>query len=305
MSSLPIIQPTALAFVAGIALGCAAAIVWWKRPLESSQNRLFLAVFAFGQALSEWCGIGTAAMGGAIFSGAQILLSAVAFMALLELAKRTLNVNGRPLIKSWIYLLILGICGFKYWWSGWEGLDLASRFAIALPAGVFATVAIARGAKENRRSQNEITLIAAAIGFLTVGHVFGVTSLRAFAGLGFLVGIWRLTLNSLSGDVPATWRWRAPLAFVLVTATGAITVGLMVRPRDASQEALTTVVYAADGEGGTTSSGKLLGHFPIDTRQLARDRASEQRYKQGIMILVVLGVVAVVWAGLAHLPRSK
>ena len=182
---------------------------------------------------------------------------------------------------------------------------MASRFAIALPAGVFATVAIARSATENRQSKNAITLIAAAIAFVTVGHVFGVTSLRAFASLGFLCGVWRLTLNSLSGDVPANWRWRGPLAFVLVTAMGAVTVGLMARPRDASQELLTTVAYAAGNQGDTTLSGKLLGHFPIDTRQLARDRASEQRYKQGILILVVLGVVAIVWAGLAHLPRSK
>jgi hypothetical protein len=59
------------------------------------------------------------------------------------------------------------------------------------------------------------------------------------------------------------------------------------------------------GESGDVSSSILLDRLPIDSRQLARDRAANQRYKQGMLILVVVGLVALVWVGLSHLPRSK
>jgi hypothetical protein len=303
----PMLQSPVLPFVAGMALVWAAAIIYWRRPLESETKRFLLAAFAFGQALSEWCGVGVSATGSSKLAAAQALLSAASFLFLLELARRELSLNGRPLIKWWIYPLVCGVAVLKCWWTGWQGLELAGRFAIAIPGGLLCTAALARGARAKCPVGTATALIAAAIGFFTLGRVLDVSALRAFAALGYLAGIWRreLELRPWSGDVSPIRRWRTPMAFILITALGAGSVGVMFARQSQWQPLPGVALSVTDGESGDVSSSILLDRLPTDSRQLARDRAANQRYKQGMLILVVVGVVALVWVGLSHLPRAK
>jgi hypothetical protein len=301
------LESPVLPFVAGMALVWTAAIIYWRRPLESETRRFLLAAFALGQALSEWCGVGVSATGSSILAAAQTLLSAASFLFLLELARRELSLKGRPLIKWWIYPLVCGVAVLKCWWTGWHGLELASRFAIAMPGGLLSSGALARGARAKRPIDTATSLIAAAIGFFTLGRVLDVSALRAFAALGYLAGIWRLHLQTRPwpGDVSPIRRWRTPTAFVLITVLGASALGVMLARHSQWQQSASVALSATGGESGDVSSSMLVDRLPTDSRQIARDRAANQRYKQGMLILVVVGIVAVVWVGLSHLPRAK
>ena len=70
------------------------------------------------------------------------------------------------------------------------------------------------------------------------------------------------------------------------------------------QDALIVAQAGATGAAAqSASSASVIDEIEIDSRQLARERALAQRYKQGLSILIVVVVVGAAWVGLSRWQR--
>lgn len=86
-------------------------------------------------------------------------------------------------------------------------------------------------------------------------------------------------------------RWL--LACVALAVIGLATWSLI---RDANpEERIVTVLATSDAAADTTDAEGSL-EIEVDLHQLARQEAHAQRIKQGMGLLVAIGVIAVVWA---------
>lgn len=111
---------------------------------------------------------------------------------------------------------------------------------------------------------------------------------------------WRLVAGAIK-------RWRVPIGIMLLAIVGA-TALLSRIEQPASQPAAAeplVVLNAADNVAGGEGAGIVPEAIEIDPRELARQQAEAQRYQQGLSLLIVLGVVAVVWIGLARYAGAR
>src|SRR5688572_545006 len=95
---------------------------------------------------------------------------------------------------------------------------------------------------------------------------------------------WQLVCLSLIAIVAATW--------ILIRDTGPET-----------EVAIVGVV--ATGDPSTDAAAEGSFEVEIDPRQLARELADEQRIKQGLTLLAVIGVIAIVWATASRFAAAR
>ncbi|MEX2138791.1 MAG: hypothetical protein WD894_05985 [Pirellulales bacterium] len=307
MSSFALFQPAIVAFICGLALVWAGLMALrLAHGPEPSRWRLF-ALFALAQALAQWSLIAGSDSQAALIGHLSHALSAASFLALIECGRQGFERQGKRRLKPWLYAPVIAVAAIILAISGSTNVGPAVRYGLALPGGVLAALAFAQAAQRRHAGWGP-ALTSAAIALFAMGYAFSIGALQSFAALGLLMGVWResreaFPLPPLAGAVR---RWRSPVCFVLLTIVGALGLtALLERPE---AEPTTVVALASSGEGSATDAETvevLLGAIEIDPRELARQRADEQRYKQGWTILVVLGVVAVVWIGLARFAGAK
>jgi hypothetical protein len=307
MSAFALFQPAIVAFVSGLALVWTGGLALrLARGAETHRWRLF-ALFALAQALAQWSLIAAEDDSPAVLFGrVSLVLSAASFLALIEFGRRGIILQGERLLKRWIYAPVIAVAALILATRGPGGVETAMRYGLALPGGALAAWAFAQAA-QRRHTGWGLALASAATALFATGYAFSVGALSAFAALGLLVGIWRESRAAFPLPPPAgaVRRWRLPVGFALLLVVGAVGLaGLTERPEE---EWAAVALVPGDAGSATDTEGVkvLLDAIEIDPRELARQRAERQRYKQGLSILIVLAVVAVVWIGLARFAGAK
>jgi hypothetical protein len=232
----------------------------------------------------------------------QLGLAAAGFAALVEFGRRELRAQYRTLEKPWVYVPLIAAVAFKMALKGAEGLEAVCCYVIAPLGGLLATVAIAQRAQRRADAGWGLPLAAAAIAFFAVGFALAVAALQTFAALGLLAGIWceKRKEAPIPVEAGALARWRAPGAFLVLMLLGSAAL-IVAGP---TEEGLAVVQVGAVGEAnGAQAAPSAMGGAEVDSRKLARERATAQRYKQGLAILVVVAILAIVWVGLSRLQR--
>jgi hypothetical protein len=292
------------AFVAGMALIWTAALAYRMRRDERALGWTLLALFAAVLGAAELCTLAAAGNSSATpLRLVQLGLSAAGFLALVEFGRRELRSRYHSLKKPWVYAVLVAAAAIKFALAGSAGLEAVCAYVFAPLGGFLAAVAIGQRARIRRNSGWGLPLLAAAIAFFAIGFALSIAPLQAFAALGLLAGIWRERRDEspFPHHAGAMVRWRAPGAFIVLTLLGC--AGLIAFGQ--AEPAASIVVQAgAPGDvGDATSAASVIDGVEIDSRQLARERANSQRYKQGLSILIVVVIVAAVWVGLSRLQR--
>jgi hypothetical protein len=306
MTSFARIPPAALAFVAGMALLSAAVLAFRLRRAQAVWPWQLFGAFAVGHGLAEWCRVvAIDEAGGFPLFIVGLALFAASWLALIEFGRRAVRRNGEQLLKPWTYAPLLAIAAILSY-NGSAGLEAACRYPLALAGGSLAAVALVQMAHRNAPMRPWLQLMAAASAFCAMGYALAIPALQAFAALGLLVGVWGASREAfpLPAGVGAVQRWRVPAAFLVVVLAG--TAALIERGQPQEQGSLAAAkVYAVSGAGETGAAGYALDSVEIDPRQLARERVSQQRLKQGASILVVIVIVAGVWVGFSRMQGVK
>ena len=308
MSSFALFQPAMMAFAGGLAFLWTAGIALRLARASQTPAWRWFALFALMQALAQWSLLAAIDDSrAALVSHGSLVLSAVSFLALIECGRRGIKRQNKQLLASWVYAPVVAVTALILATSGLGGVDTAVRYALAIPGGVLAALAFAQAAKR-RHAGWGLALASAATALVAIGYAFSVEALQAFAALGLLVGVWRenreaFPLPPLAG---ALRRWRSPVGFLLLVIAGAIGMSALNKPVEMEPSA--AVALVPTGEASATDAEAVevfLDAIEIDPREAARQRADEQRYKQGLTILIVLGVLAVVWIGLARFAGAR
>jgi hypothetical protein len=181
------------------------------------------------------------------------------------------------------------------------GLESVCAYVFAPLGGLLAVVALAERVRRRRVRGWGLPLMVAAVAFFAIGFALSIAALQAFAALGLLAGIWRERRDEspFPQQASALVRWRAPGAFVLLTVLGCAVIAAR-QPQDAL---IAAQAGATGGAAQSASTASVIDEIEIDSRQLARERALAQRYKQGLSILIVMLVVGAVWVGLSRWQR--
>jgi hypothetical protein len=307
MSSFSLFQPEGLAFLCGLALFWVGGLALRLARGSQFPNWRLFALFALVQALAQWSLLSANGDSRTFFgNGASLVLSPASFLALMEWSRREIKCPGDRRLQPWIYGLAMAIAALILATSGTSGMGTVVRYALALPGGVLAAVALGQAA-QRRPAGWGLALASAAIALFAVGYAFSVGALQAFAALGLLMGIWReyREVFPLPKSASAVRRWHMPVVFMLLVIAGTIGTHALIE-RSEKPAVAVALMPSVDGNASDMEGVEvLLDAIEIDPRELARQRADEQRYRQGLTILVVLGVVAVVWIGLARYAGAK
>jgi hypothetical protein len=296
--------PSVFAFIAGIALIWAAAIALRMRRDGRALGWPLLALFAAALGAAE---LGALATTGASIAPplrlVQLGLAAAGFFALVEFGRRELRSRYQSLKQPWVYAVLVAAAAIKFALAGAAGLEAVCAYVFAPLGGFLAAVATSQRAQVRRNGGWALPLLAAAIAFFAIGFALSIAALQAFAAVGLLAGMWRehREESPIPQQIGAFVRWRAPAAFVLLTLLGCTVLVTFGQTEQAASIAVQAGVPGAAGD--TTAAAAVVDGIEIDSRQLARERANSQRYKQGLSILVVLVIVAAVWIGLSRLQR--
>jgi hypothetical protein len=301
MTPFGLFEPTAFAFTAGMALLWAAAIALRMRRDERSLRWPFLASFAAAVGLAELCALATTGDSSTLLGLPQLALSAAGLLALVEFGRRELAGRYDTLKKPWIYVLLAVAAAIKFALAGLAGLEAVCASVFAPLAGFLAALALAQRARLRSGGRWGLPLVAAAIAFFAIGYALSIAALQAFSALGLLAGVWRERREESPFPQSSSVfvRWRAPGAFMALTLLGCTALTL----RGQTNDEASLVVQAGSTADDVATSAGVIEDIEIDSRQLARERANAQRYKQGLSILIAIAVVAAIWVGLSRLQR--
>ncbi len=284
------IDPQVAHFICGLAL---AALGGLAVLLHSRGDRSlpwsWLAAFCGVQFIAETFQLIRSFSGQtASLDAVRALGTAAPSFVLLEFGRRQVAPTGPTWLKSWIHLPLAALAAGGLFIDGVHGFAAASRYALALPAGLIAAWALclaSRAHKEHAATALSVSALSIALyGVVTaVGFEFG----RAITAVGLLGGVWYEHQQTLmSADRRGLRRWSAPVAFGIVAIIGA---GLLA-DRDNTLDS-TTVAWQTGTSSTDTPQGAV--HFKLETPK--RSNGLEQRYKQGMVLLAIAGVVVVVW----------
>jgi hypothetical protein len=304
MTAYDLFQPAVWAFAGGLTLLFVGGLAC--RLARTSHHVLwnYLASFGVLQGLAQWCKLALAVEDAALVGYLYLLLSAVSYVGLMEYARREIQRHGQRLLNPWWYGAVIAIVVLTLVTAGEGRFDAAVRYGLAIPAGIVATIALAQAAR-SRRAGWPLALASTATAVFVVGDVMMIAPLRAFAALGLLIGIWAECraadrLPKLSSTLR---RWRAPAVFAIALVVGVVGSAALV---DGSNDDSTVMLAASEmAMDAVSPADTSTAPLEIDPRTLARQRADELRYKQGLLLMGGLAVLAVVWIGLARVAAAK
>ncbi len=302
MSFHTILEPAVAVF------GCGLTLLWLGGVafrLDRGSPRaawVLLAVFAWLQGLAQFGLLASGAESPAWVGSGSLLLSAGSYFSLIEFGRRGIKRRGQGLLKPWIYAVVIAIAAAIL---STGGLSAAVRYGVAIPGGIAAAIAAGQTAREQRVGW-PLALASAAIALFVLGDVVSIAPLRTFAALGLIAGVWVecravCPLPSAAGGLR---RWRAPVGFAIMLVVGSAGVAAVT---EVSGEHSVLALAATDptSDPGTDSSEQKIAPAEVDSRTLARQRADDLRYKQGLTLLGALGVMAVVWVCLARFAAAR
>ncbi|MBK8750758.1 MAG: diguanylate cyclase [Candidatus Competibacteraceae bacterium] len=207
----------------------------------------WLAAFGLLHGLNEWLDLLALSLGDApVFKEVRLVVMIMSFLPLVEFGRRGLMRQGFKSLGGWIYLPLLALVGLGGW-AGISGLNIAGRYALALPGGLLAGCTLWRAAAtvEGERylglrwAAGSMLLYGLAAGlivadadfppasWLNYDRFFAATGIpiqlvRALGAIGVMTGIWLhgQQPKSKKGRFGGIVRWRYPVAFVVLVTLG-------------------------------------------------------------------------------------
>jgi hypothetical protein len=191
-------------------------------------------------------------------------------------------------LKPWIHAPLAAVVAAALAVGGLNGLNVTARYVVTLPAAAIAAWAFWLASRTHKkRVSNGLSTAALSVALYGVMTVVSIDFGRAIASVGLFGGVWHEHRQLL---IPANYtglrRWWAPAGFAAVAILGICVVASI----DDTQGGGSTVV-AQQSQGAGTS---LTGHR-VKLERPRRDNTLEQRYKQGMSVLAIGGVVIVIW----------
>ncbi len=285
-----LLDPQSAHFICGLAL---AALGGLAAHLHSRGDRSLrwplLAAFCGVQFIAETFQLILSLSGRtASLDAIRAIGTAAASFVLLEFGRRQIAPTGPTWLKGWIHLPLAALAVGALLLGGLHGFAVTTRFAVTLPAGLIAASALWLAPRAHKeRSSTALSIAALSVALYAVLTAVGVDFGREIAAVGLLGGVWYEHRQSLMpvGQVGFR-RWWAPVAFAVVAIIGVC----LFAGRDNSP-ASATVAW----QSGTSATATSQTALRFELEPPKRNNAGEQRYKQGMALLAIAGVVVVVW----------
>ena len=297
-------HPSFTVFLGGLSLIWLAGLSQALR--RSADRRLpwtWLTLFGLGQGLSQWLGLlGTQLPDSWAFQTFGVLLAAGSWAALSEFGRRGFSAQKGRGPGRWMYLPLLlvvaggGLCG------GLSGLQTACQYALGVPGGLLAGLALSHGSKHCARTALVgLALAALAIGAYAPAMALSLPALRAILSLAALIGV-RL-FHAASGLPTARnsllRRCALPAAFLLAAALGGAGTRWLDRSAEAQFEEVAVADAAAaedtaDTEGAAGESVEAPSQFESDNW----DAVAAERQQLGIPVMLTVLVLIAVLIGI-------
>ena len=208
----------------------------------------WLGLFGLLHGINEWLDLLALSLGDSpTFKAVRLAFMAASFLALVEFGRRGWRRAGSPSLGWWVYpplLILAGLGGLV----GMNGLNAACRYALGLPGGVLAALALWHASRVGEDRERPRGLRPAAAAMLVYGLAAGlvvpraaflpaswlnhdsffaaagfpIQLVRAICALGAMVALWfygrqREPEAQRSG---MTHRWLVPATFVLLIGLG-------------------------------------------------------------------------------------
>jgi len=220
--------------------------------------------------------------------GIRAVGTAIASFILLEFGRRGIAARGPAWLKSWIHLPLAALASGGLFVYGLQGFDVGARYAVALPSGLIAAWALWLAARPGK-DPSRVGLSIAALSVVLYGALTAVNVDlgRAIAAVGILSGMWyEHHLALMPAKRLGLRRWWAPAAFAVLAIVGVCFFAGGDNP-PGSATVLVEQAQVSTADAPTT--------FRFELERPRRNNADEQRYKQGMSVLAIAGVVVVVW----------
>jgi hypothetical protein len=211
-----------------------------------------------------------------------------ASFALLEFGRRQVAPTGPKWLRPWIHAPLAAVSAAALAVGGLNGLDVAARYAVTLPAAAIAAWAFWLASRTHRKDVSTgLSTAALSVALYGVMTALNIDFGRAVASVGFLGGVWYEHRQLLMpAKAIGIRRWWAPATFAAVAILGICVVASIDDQQGGSS---TTVAQQSQGAG----AGATGLHVKLERPR--RDVTLEKRYKQGMSLLAIGGVVIVVW----------
>lgn len=137
-----------LFFFYGLGFILLAAICWSRRKRQQDDLPwLWLGLFGLVHGVNEWLDLLAMSLGdGQAFSAVRSVFMTASFVALTEFARLAMAAVWGKSLGRWIYAPLFLLIGGGGLLGGWSGLNAASRYALGLPGGLGAALALNRAA---------------------------------------------------------------------------------------------------------------------------------------------------------------
>jgi hypothetical protein len=283
-------DPKSVNFICGFAFAALAALA---ALLHNRDDRSlpwsWLAAFCGLQFVAELFQLILSLAGQtASLDAVRAIGTAAASFALLEFGRRRAAPSAARWFKPWIHAPAAVLAAGALLIGGMNGLALAARFAVALSAAALAAWAIWLAS----RAQKDLVSTGLSTAALSVALYGATTALgvdfgRAIASVGLLGGVWyehgQLLMPAKQTGLR---RWWVPITFASVAVLGVYVVATI----DDTADVTSTVIARQSLDTGAGATG-----LHVKLQRPRRDNTLEHRYKQGMSVLAIGGVVVVVW----------
>jgi hypothetical protein len=296
----------AFLFMAGVARGLS------RRPGERLPW-FWLALLGAGQGLTAWLDLSTLGLHDLpALKLFRLAVTAASFVALLEFGRRGLNPSAHRdrAVGPWIYLPCVVLVAAAAMLGEMSGLEAACRYALGLPGGVLAGLALWQASRSAPRGSGAalraaalaLLIYAAAAGLVAPKATFFPASwlheeafsaaagahiqlVRAICAMMALTGIWahQRRLAPLARRAGLVQRWLYPAVFVLLVAVGWLASGWY--SHDAVAEMREELPAPAKAVAIQVTEDQQADSAAVSAAWI---RASSQRLRTGLPVVVVL-----------------
>ncbi|MBF0522562.1 MAG: hypothetical protein HQL24_05845 [Candidatus Omnitrophica bacterium] len=127
-----------------------------------------LGMFGLIHGINEWLEIFPVIFGSSdAFSIGHLIILGLSYLFLFEFARSGFSRGGKTIIGVWIYpiILVLVLLGGRY---GFSEFNIASRYFIGFPAGIFASLVIFRGAQLEPAGRKSLLTLSIAMALYSI-----------------------------------------------------------------------------------------------------------------------------------------
>jgi hypothetical protein len=319
MSALDAAHPGFILFLGGLSL------LWMAGMAETLRRRperrlpwSWLALFGLGHGLSRWLDLlATQLPDPWAFQAFRAALVAGSWAALIEFGRQGVRRRRGRTLGRWLYLPLVPLAAAGGLSGGLSGLQTASQYALGLPGGLLAGLALLQASQRGGRlALAGLGLAALALMAYAPALALPFPALRAILPLAAMIGVWlyHRALGSLTARPSLLRRCALPAAFLLVVALGAAGTRWLEPNVDTEfEQVLVAGVAATEGTAGEPAAAPIQlepaaapiqlkpAAAPIQLKPANWDAVATKRQQLGlpVMLTILLLMAALIGIGAA------